>query len=104
MPLHHIIYFDPVLYEERKYLKGPYPLYLRKRLGIAHAYPGSSIKTGSKLHKALHESAKAPRNGGIWHYALKSSSSSRSKTRSMRVRKSHGSKISSSFSDGTVQR
>ena len=69
MPLHHTINFDPVLYEERKYLKGPYPLYLRKRLGIAHAYPGSSIKTGSKLHKelhkVLHESAKAPGMGAF---------------------------------------
>lgn len=69
MPLHHIVNFDPVFYEERRYLKGPYPRYLRKRLGIAHAYPGSSIKTGSKLHKelhkALHESAKAPGMGAF---------------------------------------
>ncbi len=46
MPLHHIINFDPVFYEERRYLKGPYPHYLRKRLNIALAYPGSSINTG----------------------------------------------------------
>lgn len=69
MPLHHIINFDPVFYEERRYLKGPYPHYLRKRLNIALAYPASSINTGSKLHKelhkALHESAKAPGMGAF---------------------------------------
>ena len=69
MPLHHIINFDPVFYEERRYLRDQYPRYLRKRLGIAHAYPGSSRKTGSKLHKelhkALHESAKAPGMGAF---------------------------------------
>ena len=65
MPLHHIINFDPVFYEERRYLRDQYPRYLRKRLGIAHAYQGSSIKTGSKLHKVLHESAKAPGMGAF---------------------------------------
>ena len=69
MPLHHIINFDPVFYEERRYLKGPYPHYLRKRLNIALAYPASSISTGSKLHKelhkALHESAQAPGMGAF---------------------------------------
>lgn len=69
MPLHHIINFDPVFYGERRHLRDLYPHYLRKRLNIALAYPGSSIKTGSKLHKelhkALHESAKAPGMGAF---------------------------------------
>ncbi len=69
MQLHHIINFDPVFYEERRYLKGPYPHYLRKRLSIALAHPGSSITTGSKLHKELHkvphESAKSPGMGAF---------------------------------------
>ncbi len=64
MSLHHIINFDPVFYGERRHLRDLYPHYLRKRLNIALAYPGSSINTGSKLHKELHkvprESAKAP--------------------------------------------
>lgn len=69
MPLHHIINFEPILYEGCRYLKDTYPHYLRKRLGIALAYPGSSINTGSKLHKELHkvphESAKAPGMGAF---------------------------------------
>lgn len=69
MPLHHIINFDPVFYEGRRHLRDLYPHYLRKRLNIALAYPGSSINTGSKLHKELHkvphESAKAPGMGAF---------------------------------------
>lgn len=69
MPLHHIINFDPVFYEERRHLRDLYPHYLRKRLGIALAYPASSINTGSKLHKELHkvphESAKSPGMGAF---------------------------------------
>lgn len=69
MPLHHIINFEPILYEGCRYLKDTYPHYLRKRLNIALAYPGSSINTGSKLHKELHkvphESAKAPGMGAF---------------------------------------
>lgn len=69
MPLHHIINFDPVFYEGRRYLRDLYPHYPRKRLNIALAYPGSSINTGSKLHKELHkvphESAKAPGMGAF---------------------------------------
>lgn len=69
MPLHHIINFDPVFYEGRRYLRDLYPHYLRKRLNIALAYPGSSITTGSKLHKELHkvphESAKSPGMGAF---------------------------------------
>lgn len=69
MPVHHIINFNPVFHERRRYLKGPYLHYLRKRLNIAHAHPGSSIKTRSKLHKELHkvlnESAKAPGMGAF---------------------------------------
>lgn len=65
MPLHHIINFDPVFYEERRQLRDLYPHYLRKRLGIALAYPASSITTGSKLHKEPHESAKAPGMGAF---------------------------------------
>lgn len=69
MPLHHIINFDPVLYEERRHLRNLYPHYLSKRLNIALAYPGSSINTRSKLHKELHkvphESAKAPGMGAF---------------------------------------
>lgn len=65
MPLHHIINFDPVFYEERRHLRDLYPHYLRKRLNIALAHPGSSINTGSKLHKVPHESAKAPGMGAF---------------------------------------
>ena len=65
MPLHHIINFEPILYEGCRYLKDTYQHYLRKRLGIALAYPGSSINTGSKLHKVPHESAKSPGMGAF---------------------------------------
>lgn len=65
MPLHHIINFDPVLYEERRHLRDLYPHYLRKRLGIALTYPASCITTGSKLHKVPHESAKSPGMGAF---------------------------------------
>lgn len=69
MSLHHIINFDPVFYGERRHLRDLYPHYLRKRLGIALAYPASSINTGSKLHKELHkvphESVKAPGMGAF---------------------------------------
>lgn len=65
MPLHHIINFDPVCYEGRRHLRDLHSHYLRKRLNIALAYPGSSTKTGSKLHKVPHESAKAPGMGAF---------------------------------------
>lgn len=63
MPLHHIINFDPVFYEERRHLRNLYPHYLSKRLNIALAYPASFITTWSKLHKVPHESAKSPGMG-----------------------------------------
>lgn len=65
MALHHIINFDSIFYGERRHLRDLYPHYLRKRLNIALAYPGSSITTGSKLHKVPHESAKAPGMGAF---------------------------------------
>ncbi len=65
MALHHIINFDSIFYGERRHLRDLYPHYLRKRLNIALAYPGSSITTGSKLHKVPHESEKSPGMGAF---------------------------------------